>query len=345
MPVLPVRTERLELRMMRVHDAPTLAAYRNVSDIARFQSWPMPFTLDDARRMLAEQDSLDDLPTSGWVQIAIDHAGTVVGDLAIGLDEDSPVAEIGFTIAPDHQGNGFASEAAGALIDALFAATEVHRIVASIDPANLPSMRVLENIGFRYEGTARRSVLVRGEWVDDMRFALLRDDRTDWLARPTTCDAVELVELTTDNLRAVSALATHRHQEQFVAPMARSLAQALVPPLHDDHPVVPWTRAVQADGEIVGFMMVSAPSPGEPVPFLWRFLIDRRHQRRGVGRRAIELLADAWRAEGHHTLLVSWGDGPGGPRPFYERLGFVPTGVVHDGEFEAALDLTPSKPR
>ena len=174
---------------------------------------------------------------------------------------DGCVAEIGFTLAPAHHGKGYASEAAGAMIDALFAQTNVHRIAASIDPANVASMRVLEHLGFRYEGTARRAELVRGEWVDDMQFALLRDDRTDWLARPTSCQTVELVEITTGNLQATVSLATHRYQEQFVAPMARSFSQALIPPMHNDHPVVPWMRAVQADGEIVGFMMLSAASP------------------------------------------------------------------------------------
>lgn len=96
---------------------------------------------------------------------------------------------------------------------------------------------------------------------------------------------------------------------------------------------------MQADGEIVGFMILSAVSPGEPLPYLWRFLIDRRHQRRGVGGRAIRLLADQLRADGRDALLLSWVDAPGGPRPFYERLGFVPTGVVVDGEIEARLDL------
>ncbi len=266
--------------------------------------------------------------------------GTVVCHLADIIMADASVAEICFTMAPAHHGQGFATEAAGEMVDEVFARTAIHRIVALIDPANAASMRVLEQLGFRYEGTARRAAFVGGQWVDDMRFALLRDDRTDWLARTTTCQNVELVEITPDNLLAVSALATHCYQEKFVAPMARSLSQALVPPLHDDHPVVPWIRAVRADNEIVGFMMVSAPSPGEPVPFLWRFLIDRRHQLRGVGRRAIQLLADEWRGKGHNLLLVSWEEGLGGPRPFYERLGFVPTGIVDGTEIEARLELT-----
>jgi RimJ/RimL family protein N-acetyltransferase len=328
---------------MRVNDAPALAAYRDLPEIARYQSWPMPFTPGDASQLLEDQADLDDLPPTGWVQIAIEHAGEVtsevIGDLAVNLMADGCVAEIGFTLAPAHHGKGYASEAAGAMVDALFAQTNVHRITASIDPANVASMRVLEHLGFRYEGTARRAELARGEWVDDMQFALLRDDRADWLARPSSCQTVELLEITPDNLSATAALATHRHQERFVAPMARSLTQALVPPMHNDHRVVPWMRAVQADDEIVGFMMLSAASPGEPVPYLWRFLIDRRHQRRGVGGRAIRLLADQMRADGHHSLMVSWEEGPGGPRPFYEGLGFVPTGVVVGGETEARLDL------
>jgi RimJ/RimL family protein N-acetyltransferase len=337
--VLPLRTERLDLRVMRVADAPVLAAYRDMPEIARYQGWALPFTVDAARRMLEEQAHLDDLADEGWVQIAIEHNGEVIGDLAVCMTDDGHVAELGFTLAPQHHGKGFANEAAGALVDALFARTDVHRVVASIDPANVASMRVIEHLGFRHEGTGRRATQVRGEWLDDMRFALLREDRADWLARPTSCEAVELVEITDDNLRAVAALATHRHQEHFVAPVARSLAQASVPPMHDEYLVVPWTRAIQADGEIVGFMMLSAVSPGEPVPYLWRFLIDRRHQRRGVGSRAIGLLVEQLRCDGHEALLLSYEEAPGGPRPFYERLGFVPTGLVVDGETEARLEL------
>ena len=73
--VLPLQTERLALRVMRMNDAPALAAYRDVPEIARYQSWPLPFTIDDARQMLEDQADLDDLPPSGWVQVAIEHAG------------------------------------------------------------------------------------------------------------------------------------------------------------------------------------------------------------------------------------------------------------------------------
>lgn len=337
--VLPLTTDRLTLRVMRLADAPALAAYRDVSEVARYQTWATPFTVDDARRMLQQQADHDDVPADGWVQIAIEHDDEVVGDVAVGVSAEGHVAELGFTLAPAHQGRGFASEAAGAVVDALFAHTGVHRIVASLDPANVASMRVVEHLGFRFEGISRRAELVRGEWVDDMRFSLLREDRADWLALPTSCSEVDLVEITDENVSTVAALTTHRHQERFVAPMARSLYQALFPPMHDEHRLVPWMRAVQADGEIAGFMMLLHMTSGEPVPYLWRFLIDRRHQRRGIGERAVGLLADQLRAEGREALLLSFVDAPGGPRRFYERLGFVPTGVIVEGEVQARLEL------
>jgi RimJ/RimL family protein N-acetyltransferase len=337
---LPIDTPRLQIRMMRSRDADALAAYRNLDEIARYQDWVMPYTVGDAEKMLRDQDDLDGPEAGAWVQLAIEHQGVMIGDLALGLIAGGHIGSLGYTLAPEHHGHGFAGEAAGALIDALFASGDVHRVIASLDPENHASMRMLEQLGFLYEGLARQAEPIRGEWLDDMRFGLLAEDRAAWLARPTSCEHVELVEVTHQNLREVSALQTHRFQRRFVAPMERNLAQALVPEIvKDGVAAVPWYRAVVADGEVVGFVMYSDVSPVEPYPFLWRFLIDRMHQRRGVGTRAIEAVIEHVRSEGHRALGVSWVDAPGGPRPFYERLGFVPTGELDGDEIVARLDL------
>ena len=76
------------------------------------------------------------------------------------------------------------------------------------------------------------------------------------------------------------------------------------------------------------------------MPYLWRLLIDRRHQRRGIGDRVLSLLVARLRAEGHESLLVSWHPGPGGPEPFYLARGFVPTGEVDEDEIVARLTFT-----
>lgn len=340
---LPMQTERLVLRMATKEDLPTIAAYRDDPEVARYQDWPLPYTLDDAVAGFRRVADLAGPAVGRSVNVMIEHDGTVVGDLFVGIGEEQAggaVGYLGYTLATRHQGKGYAGEAASAMVDALFEHTPVHRIVATLDPENWASMRLLEQLGFTFEGLARRAEPIRGEWLDDMRFGLLRDERAAWLGRPTSCDQVELVEITNENLSAVTSLATHRFQRQFVSPIERSLAQALVPPeVLPGHLAVPWYRAIVADGEVVGFAMVSDVSEAEPFPFLWRFLVDRRHQRRGVGTRAVAALANHFRARGDAALLVSWVDAPGGPRPFYERLGFVPTGELDGDEIVARLDL------
>ena len=80
--------------------------------------------------------------------------------------------------------------------------------------------------------------------------------------------------------------------------------------------------------------MLALRSEHHPEPYLWRLLIDRLHQRRGIGARVLDLIAEECLGMGDTTLLTSWGEGKGSPRPFYLRNGFEPTGRVMDGETE-----------
>ncbi|HWC68188.1 MAG TPA: GNAT family N-acetyltransferase [Acidimicrobiales bacterium] len=340
MAVLPLRTARLVLRLMHPGDAPAFAGYRNDPDVARHQDWTLPFTTGDAERLLAGQAYLDDLDPEGWTQVAVEHEGQVVGDVAVHLETSAQRAALGYTLAPRAQHRGFAVEAVGAMVDALFERTATHRIVATLDEANLASMRVVETVGFRFEGIARQAARVRGQWADDARFALLQDDRAAWLSRSRAApEQIDLVELVYENVGPYERLATHRYQEQFVAPMATSFVDALLPEVVNGERVTPWFRGVTADGVPVGFVMLALASPAHPDPFLWRLLIDRWHQRRGIGGRVLGMLSGQLRAEGHRRLVTSWAEGLGGPAPFYGRLGFEPTGNLIDDEIEAALEL------
>jgi diamine N-acetyltransferase len=98
-------------------------------------------------------------------------------------------------------------------------------------------------------------------------------------------------------------------------------------------------RAVVADGDIVGFVMLAITTEHHPEPFLWRLLVDRLHQRRGIGGRVLDLIVEECRRMGDRTLLTSWGEGKGSPRPFYLSHGFEPTGRSVDGETEGRKRL------
>ena len=145
--------------------------------------------------------------------------------------------------------------------------------------------------------------------------------------------AVTLREITKESLRSVLELSVTREQDEFVAPVSISISEAHFEP-------GAWMRAIYADDDPVGFVMTfEAPEREVPFYYLWRFLIDKDHQRKGYGIAAMELLIDRVRSLGAPALQVSWVPADGGPEPFYRKLGFEPTGEIHDGEVVAVLTL------
>jgi GNAT superfamily N-acetyltransferase len=147
-------------------------------------------------------------------------------------------------------------------------------------------------------------------------------------------------EVDVQTLAAVLAVRLPPEQERYVGSVAEALEEAREVPEGK-----PWYRAV-FDGELaVGFVMLSwnvPPNPPEIIGpwYLWKLIVDSRYQGRGYGRAIIEKVVEIVRAEGAETLLTSYALGPENPGPFYQHLGFSPTGDVNiDGEIIVALKL------
>ena len=154
---------------------------------------------------------------------------------------------------------------------------------------------------------------------------------------------VSLREISEDNRAAVEALAVTDEQDSYVATVTQSLRDA------EDYPdAKPWYRAVYADNEPVGFVMISdgitVDDPSYVGPYyLWRLLIDRRFQGLGYGTAALDLVVAYLRGRPDaRTLLTSHVVGPDAPVTFYQQYGFRLTGQVHEGEPLLELDLYPS---
>jgi diamine N-acetyltransferase len=144
---------------------------------------------------------------------------------------------------------------------------------------------------------------------------------------------VSLREVTKETVRAITALKVGPGQDRFVAPNAVSIAQAY---FSRD---VAWFRAIYVGDEPAGFVMLDDDVAKQSY-YLWRYMIDQRFQRRGVGRRALELVIDYVRTRpGATALLTSVVPGDGNPGPFYERMGFAYTGEEEDGELVMRLNL------
>jgi diamine N-acetyltransferase len=142
---------------------------------------------------------------------------------------------------------------------------------------------------------------------------------------------VRLVEVTAADVNAVCRLDVNASQRGFVAPNAMSIAEAYFEP-------AAWFRAIRAGDDLVGFAMLHDPTrtatPDEPgTCFLWRFMVDARHQRRGHGAAALGLLvAHVATLPGVDCFATSYVPAPGNASPLYRRFGFADTGEVDDGE-------------
>lgn len=169
-PVYPMRTERLVLRPLTASDIDTVVAYRNDPQVAALQDWDLPVTRERVERQVASGWS--DISPGESRQIGIERDGELVGDLFCGLDEHGGVAEIGFTLRTEHQGRGYATEAASALVADLFGRLGCHRVFAQLSPANAASQRVLRRVGMHVESFAPKSYWWRGQWDDNLVCAM-----------------------------------------------------------------------------------------------------------------------------------------------------------------------------
>jgi RimJ/RimL family protein N-acetyltransferase len=176
--------QRVVLRRFRLEDVADFVAYRSDPDVARYQSWDAPYPSEEGERfvrqlMLQHPDAVGE-----WFQFAVAlraTSGQLIGDCAaVPLADDPRQCEIGFTIAPRYQGHGFATEAVRLLVDYLFDARGKHRVTARCDPRNAASVALLERLGMRREGHLLQSTWAKGEWTDDLLYAVLHDE---WQAR------------------------------------------------------------------------------------------------------------------------------------------------------------------
>ena len=150
---------------------------------------------------------------------------------------------------------------------------------------------------------------------------------------PDAAPDVTLREVTRETFGEILRLKVAPGQERFVSPNEVSIAEAYF------SPGVAWFRAIYSGETPVGFVMLR-DDESKADYYLWRFMIDARYQGRGIGRRAIELLADHVRTRpGATALYTSCVPGEGGPGPFYEKLGFAYTGEEDEGELVMRREL------
>lgn len=181
-----LETPRLILRPFQDSDLEPFAAYRADPEVARYQGWDTPYSVDRAAEFIAEMKAKQPATGSEWYQFAVERKSSagVIGDCAFHLlDGDPRQAEVGVTLARPHQRQGYAAEAVTRLLDYLFRDHGLHRVVARCDVDNLASARLLERVGMRREGHFIENIWFKGAWGSEYLYAVLQRERKTFVSR------------------------------------------------------------------------------------------------------------------------------------------------------------------
>jgi RimJ/RimL family protein N-acetyltransferase len=178
-------TDRLVVRAMASDDVDDIHAYQSRADVCRYLPFE-PRTRDEVVEKVAEHSTALALNGEGdfW-RLAIERAAEpgVIGDLFFAIKGvGNATGEIGWTLHPDFHGQGYMTEAAGALLEIAFATLGLHRVFAQLDARNDASIALCRRLGMREEAYFVEDLWSRGEWADTAIYAILE---REWPPRRT----------------------------------------------------------------------------------------------------------------------------------------------------------------
>jgi RimJ/RimL family protein N-acetyltransferase len=173
-PGWPIETERLVLRPYEERDLDALHALYSDPDVARWLYYG-PATPEESRQKLGRKMAGHTLTEEQGLAAAVElRSGPYVGDVVLFYmaPAEHRSIELGFSFLPAHQGHGYATEAARALVDWAFRAG-FHRVYGRLEPRNTASGRVLEKLGMRQEAHFVENEWIKGEWQSELVYAIL----------------------------------------------------------------------------------------------------------------------------------------------------------------------------
>ena len=176
-PPLPVETERLLLRPHRPEDLDDLVRFHSDPDVVRYVPWPVRdrAATEETLQVKLGQTVLEE--HGQWLVLAVElrETGTVIGEVLLKWASERQ-GELGFAFAREHQGRGYAAEAADAILQLAFDDLGFHRVSAVVVDGNDASTRLLGRLGFRQEARHVDGEVFKGAWVTLLVFALLEDE-------------------------------------------------------------------------------------------------------------------------------------------------------------------------
>lgn len=178
-PQYPIVTDRLLLRPFTMDDLEELHAIQSRADVTRYLLWGVR-DRDEVRDVLSRRLEMSTLDKEGDILVLaleLRQTGALVGDVnLVWVSAEHSGGEIGFVLHPDYHGKGLAAEASSALLVLGFDDMGLHRIIGRCDARNTASAGLMERLGMRREAHFRMNEWVKGEWADELVYAMLADE-------------------------------------------------------------------------------------------------------------------------------------------------------------------------
>ncbi|MEV6488163.1 GNAT family N-acetyltransferase [Actinoplanes sp. NPDC051633] len=187
-PTYPIRTARLTLRPVTLDDLDDVHSWQRRPDVVRWMLGAGTRTREEARASVIAMAGEDALRAEGdcLTLAAATDAGVIGTVELVWRSERDRTAELGYVFHPGHGGRGLATEAATALLDWGFDELGLHRVYARCHGRNEASARMMTRLGMRQEARHVESYLFRGEWADQLVFAVLAHE---WRSRAAAAPA------------------------------------------------------------------------------------------------------------------------------------------------------------
>jgi RimJ/RimL family protein N-acetyltransferase len=173
-----IQTSRLLFRDFSVDDFDAVHAYGSDPLVTRYTLFG-PNTVEQTKAFLQLVTGESQEEERSKYSFALIHKETngLIGSCGIfRTDTNGPQYSLGYVFHRDWWRQGLATEAIAALVEFGFGELRAHRLWAHVFLGNTASERVLQKLGFRYEGCALKAMFVREVWHDVQTFAMLRSE-------------------------------------------------------------------------------------------------------------------------------------------------------------------------
>ncbi|ENQ3110695.1 N-acetyltransferase [Bacillus sp. JAS102] len=166
-----IKAERLLIRKFEFKDWEAVHEYTSDSDVMKYIPEGV-FTEEDTRNFVNKNmgENAKNFP------VILIGENILIGHIIFHKYFDEHTYEIGWVFNPKYFNKGYASEAAQATLKYGFKEMKLHRIIATCQPENTPSYRVMEKIGMRREGYFKKCIPHGNEWWDEYYYAILEEE-------------------------------------------------------------------------------------------------------------------------------------------------------------------------